>query len=180
MQNVKNRSKITDEHILALIQECVNNTKSMGYSVPKALRFLECRANRRAGLACYQDTTIVLSTFIYKESDIAIKSVIYHEIAHIVAGSYAHHGPLWQKVANKMTKVTGIKITRCYSDADMPIHAEERKSNWKYNFVCKGCGCMLHYYKRTEFVQTYNEQLSTGKPRWTCTKCGGTFDLIKD
>ena len=135
MQNIKNRAIIKNPHIVELIQECVENTKTIGYAIPKNLRFLECKASRRAGLACYKDTTIVLSTFIYKESDDAIKSIIYHEIGHIVAGAYAHHGPLWQKVVDKISKATGIKITRCYSDADMPIHAEEKKLSWKYNFV---------------------------------------------
>ena len=179
MQNIKNRSQITNERVLGLIQECLTNSKSMGFTIPQRLRFLECKAKRRAGLACYGDTTIVLSTFIYKETDIAIKSIIYHEIAHIVAGPYAHHGPVWQKVINKMSTTTGIKITRCYSDADMPIHAEEKKASWKYNFCCQGCGCQLHYMRKSEFVKTYNHKMLNGKPRWTCAHCGGTFKLVK-
>lgn len=177
--NIRNRSQITNQHILTLIQECVKNTKAMGFSVPRNLRFLECKATRRAGLACYRDVTIVLSTFLYKETDTAIKSTIYHEIGHIVAGSLAGHGPLWQKVVNKMSKTTGIKITRCYSNADMPIHAQEVQTLWKYNFRCKGCGSQLHYLRKTDFVKTYNHTMSNGKPRWTCTRCGGTFELVK-
>ena len=151
----------------------------MGFSVPANLRFLECNAVRRAGLASYVDTTIVLSTFLYKESDDAIKTVIYHEIGHIIAGSYAHHGPVWQKVVNKISKETGLSITRCYSDKDLPIHAEERKQHWIYNFHCQGCGCKLHYTRRTKFVDTYAEIMSNGKPRWTCSHCGNTFVLDK-
>ena len=179
MQNIRNRSVITDARILSLIQECVAATNKMGFTVPKNLRFLECKASRRAGLACYRDTTIVLSTFIYKEDDLAVKSIILHEIGHIVAGAYAHHGPAWQRVVSKMTTVTGIKITRCYTDSDMPIHAEERKASWKYNFRCTGCGCELHYMRRTEFCDTYKDKLYNGKYRWTCTRCGGHFEKIK-
>ena len=178
IQNVRNRAKITNPHILALIKECVDNTKAMGFSLPVNIRFLECMAVKRAGVACYRDSTIVLSTFIYKEADTSIKSVIYHEIGHLVAGPYAKHGPVWQRVVNKMTKVTGIKITRCYSDADMPLHAAERQKSWKYNFRCLGCGCELHYTKRTTFVQTYNDMIGD-KHRWTCTHCGNHFEMVK-
>ena len=178
--NIKNRAPITNPHIVALIKECVDNTKQMGYSIPTNLRFLECTAKRRAGLACYRDTTIVLSTFIYKEHDSAIKAIVYHEIGHIVAGPLAHHGPAWRSIVNKMSKVTGLKITRCYSDADMPIHAEEKKKDWKYTFKCKGCGAILHYTRAIEFVKTYDQILYNGKPRWTCTKCGKGFELVKN
>ena len=177
MQNIRNRAKITDPHIKALIKECVENTKLMGFTIPVNLRFLECKAVRRAGLACYRDKTIVLSTFLYKESDNAIRTTIYHEIGHIIAGAYAHHGPLWQKVVNKMSKETGLTITRCYSSADLPVHAEEQKKSWRYNFHCQGCGCQVHYTKRTKFVETYADVMSNGKPRWTCRHCGNTFVL---
>ena len=178
VQNIKNRAKITDLRILTLIKECVDTTKSMGFSLPTKLRFLECKAKRRAGLACYRDTTIVLSTFLYKERDTSVKSVIYHEIGHILAGSLAHHGPVWKKIVNKISAQTGIKITRCYSKEDMPVHSEEEKKTWKYSFRCKGCGAILHYHRTTEFVKTYNQMLGD-KPRWTCTKCGHGFELLK-
>ena len=178
VQNIRNREKITDRRILLLINECVENCKVMGFAIPKNIRFLQCKAIRRAGLACYRDNTIVLSTFIYKESDDAVRTIIYHEIGHLIAGSLAKHGPVWQKVVAKMSKATSLTITRCYSDADMPIHAEEKKKAWKYNFRCKGCGCELHYTRRTEFVNTYNEMLGN-KPRWTCTKCGHGFEMVK-
>lgn len=178
MQNIKNRSIITNSRILLLIKECLDNTQAMGFKCPPNIRFLQCKAQRRAGLACHADSTIVLSSFIFKEKDEAIKSIIYHELGHIIAGPHAHHGPGWYKVVNKMSAVTGIKITRCYSEEDLPIHAEEKKKAWKFNFRCKGCGCMLHYYRRTDFVNTYNQILPSGNPRWTCTKCGGTFEKI--
>ena len=180
IQNIKNRSAITNSHILDLIKECLDATKAMEFKIPRKIRFLECSAKRRAGLACYKDTTIVLSTFIYKEKDDALRSIIYHEIGHIVAGPLAKHGPVWQRIVNKMSKITGIKITRCYSDSDMPIHAEEKKKAWKYNFRCKKCGAELHYMKETEFCKTYNDVLPfSGRPRWTCTHCHGTFEKIK-
>ena len=178
IRNIRNRAPITNAHIKSLIQECVENVQTLGYSLPAELRYLECNAYRRAGLACHRDKTIVLSTFLYKEDDKAIKTVIYHELGHIIAGPLAKHGPLWKKVVQKIGKATGVNITRCYSDADCPVHAEDKKKQWKYNFRCKGCGQELHYTRKTEFVKTYNAKCGD-RPRWTCTSCGNTFELIK-
>lgn len=180
MQNVRNRAKITNQHVLSLIAECVSGTKEMGFKLPSKLKFLQCNAKRRAGLACYRDTVIVLSTFLFKESDNAIKTVIYHELGHIIAGPGTHHGPAWQRIVNHMSMVTALNITRCYSDSDLPVHAAEQKAKgYRYNFRCKGCGCELHYHKETKFVKTYDQILSyNGQPRWTCTRCGGTFEKI--
>ena len=180
IQNIKNRKAITDKHILSLIKECLNTTKELNFSIPEKLRFLQCEAKRRAGVACYRDTTIVLSSFIFKENDNAIKSIILHEIGHIIAGPLAKHGPVWKNVVAKMSKKTGIKITRCYDESDLPIHAEEKKKLWRYNFRCTGCGLELHFMKETKFVRTYDEILEyANKPRWTCSCCGGTFEKIK-
>lgn len=178
MKNVRNRCPITDKHILELIKECENTVRELGYHLPTNIKFLECKANRRAGLACYRDSTIVLSNFIFKEKDEAIKAVILHEFGHLIAGPYAHHGPLWKKVVNKISSATGISITRCYSTKDLPVHTEELQNKWKYHFRCKGCGLTVHYYRRTEFVKTY-DQLYNGKPRWYCRHCGQGFELIK-
>lgn len=180
MQNVRNRAKITDPRIQELIQECVKGTQEMGFKLPNTLKFLQCKAKRRAGLACYRGPTIVLSTFLYKEEDNAIKTVIYHELGHIIAGPGTHHGPIWQRIVNEMSMVTALNITRCYSDSDLPVHAVETKAvGYKYNFRCKRCGCELHYHKETKFVKTYDQILSyNGQPRWTCTKCGGSFEKI--
>lgn len=179
-QNIRNRTVITEPRILTLIEECVTNTKNMGFALPESLRFLERKnAKRVAGTAYTRQKVIALSEFIYKEKDSAIKAVIYHELAHIIAGPGVGHGPVWKNIVGKMTKTTGIKITRLYSDEDMPVHAAEVGKLWKYAFRCKGCGSTIHYFKATKFCKTYDQLLLSGKPRWTCTKCGGTFEKIK-
>lgn len=179
-QNIRNRTAITEPRILTLIEECVTNTKNMGFAIPESLRFLERKnAKRVAGTAHHNPKIIALSRFIYKEKDDAIKAVIYHELAHIIAGPGVHHGPVWKNIANKMTKVTGIKITRLYDDEDMPVHTAEVSSLWKHVFRCKKCGSTVHYFRTTAFCKTFDQLLPSGKPRWTCTKCGSTFEKIK-
>lgn len=179
-QNIKNRATITDPHILQLIQECVTGTKSMGFELPDSLRFLERKnAARVAGTAYCGQKIIVLSKFIYKEKDDTIRSVIYHELGHIIAGPLAKHGPVWKKVVAKMANVTGIKITRVYTPEAMPVHAEEKAKACKFIFRCEKCGALVYRHKRSRFTDTYNELNSLGRPRWTCVKCGGTFEKIK-
>lgn len=178
MKNTRNRKPITDKHVLDLITECKNICTELNYSLPCNLRFLQCEAARRAGLACHNDKTIVLSSFLFKESDKAIKTTVLHEIGHIIAGPYAKHGPVWQKIVRRISVATGLNITRCYSNSDMPIHAAAIASSYKYNFACVGCGSKIHYTKRTKFVNTYSDLMINGKPRWTCSRCGGTFKMI--
>ena len=180
IQRTRNKQAITNPHILELIQECVTNTKDMGFSLPSSLRFLERKNTKRsAGTAFCIKKVIVLSNFIYKEKDDAIKSVIYHELGHIIAGVGAHHGPVWKKIVNKMTKTTGIKIPRLYDEKTLPVHAAEKAALAKFVFRCKKCGGIMYYYKRSRFTDTYDELNKLGKPRWTCTCCGGTFEKIK-
>ena len=178
MKNIRNRKEISNPHIKRLIKDCLDTVKGIGFTVPDNLRFLECKAERRAGLACYTDTTIVLSTFIYKEDDAIVKTTILHEIAHILAGPGTHHGPVWQSIVKTINACTGYKITRCYKDSDMPIHASEKKERtYKFFFTCRGCGCKLRYMRETEFTRTYDEIMDNGKPRWTCRHCHNTFQL---
>ena len=180
IQKTRNKQAITNPHILELIQECVTNTKDMGFSLPSSLRFAERKnAKGLVGTASCVKKVIVLSNFIYKEKDDTIKSVIYHELGHIIAGAGAHHGPVWKKVVNKMTEVTGIKISRLYNDEMMPVHAAEKANIAKFIFRCKKCGGIVYYYKRARFTDTYDELNKLGNPRWTCTHCGGTFEKIK-
>ena len=179
-QNIRNRTAITEPRILKLIQECVTGTKSMGFELPNSLRFLERKnASRVAGTAYCNQRVVVLSKFIYKEKDDTIKSVIYHELGHIIAGPLAKHGPIWKKVVAKMSNVTGIKIARVYTPESMPVHAEEKANACRFIFRCKGCGALIFRYKRSRFTDTYDTLNSSGKPRWTCTKCGSTFERIK-
>ena len=177
-QNIRNRMPITNPHALNLIRECKQVCEDLGFKVPKNLRFMQCEAKRRAGLACHDDKVIVLSSFVFKESDEAIKNTILHEMGHIIAGPGIKHGPVWQRIVEKMNQATGLHITRCYDDSEMPVHAAAIAKAYKYKFACEQCGQQLKYVKRSKFVDTYNEILPTGAPRWTCAVCGGTFKKI--
>lgn len=180
IQNIRNRAEIKDPHVLALIKECVGKMKDLGYHVPTKLRFLQCKAKERAGLACYRDITIVLSTFIFEEEDNYVKQVIYHELGHIVAGPNTHHGPVWKTIMRKIEKATNLTLERCYSPDQMPKHSAAKKQKEpKYRFRCTKCGKEIFRDRLVKFVKTYDEKLPNGKPRWTCTHCGGSFEMIK-
>lgn len=179
MKHTRNRQPITNPHILELIDECLKITEQAGYEIKPAITFKQCKCVKRAGLASHDLRMVALSTFIYDEDDEFIKKTILHEIGHILVGRGHGHDALWQRTVNKLGNVIGVSISRCYAWNDIPNHKAVIANSYKYNFVCKGCGCQLHYLKRTKFVKTYDQILSNGKPRWTCTRCGNSFKLVE-
>lgn len=183
IQNVRNRKPITDKRVLGLIQSCIQCCKELGYEVPNNLKFKKCKATQRAGLACYGDCTIVLSDFLWKESDKSIQEIIYHEIAHIIAGKGVHHGPAWQKIVNKINKANNMNISRLWGKENLPVHYAEihslNYSGYKYSFRCTTCGQIIRFHRATKFTKSYDQYLGDHRPRWTCARCGGIFEKIK-
>jgi hypothetical protein len=58
------------------------------------------RAQKRLGACHYRTKTITMSpTFVQSADEHAVAQVALHEIAHVVAGSAAKHGPVWKSVA---------------------------------------------------------------------------------
>lgn len=57
-------------------------------------------AKRQLGLCRYHDKRIVLARrLVSSGQDDLIKDVIWHEVAHALAGPSAKHGPKWKKIA---------------------------------------------------------------------------------
>jgi len=58
------------------------------------------RAQKRLGACHYRTKTITMSpVFVQSADEYAVAQVVLHEIAHVVAGSAAKHGPVWKSVA---------------------------------------------------------------------------------
>ncbi len=180
----RNRYSITDQRVLMLIGTCVGNMEEWGFKLPPKITWYSSKCSKRLGQAAYKDNSITLSSFLFKETkDDNIKNTIYHELCHLVAGPGTHHGPAWQKVAKLVTQKSGLEITRLAKSEDYDyFKSEEYHNKHKYCFRCKGCGAEVHYQKRTQFVNTYSDTFTDSKgvkkPRWTCSKCGGTFEKI--
>jgi predicted SprT family Zn-dependent metalloprotease len=185
VKNMKrNRYVITDARVLTIISSCVSDMKNWGFKLPREIKFYSAECSSRLGLATYSDNSVTLSSFLFKESqDDNIRNTVYHELAHLVAGPGTHHGPKWQAVAKVITEKTGLKIERLAKTANYEYFQSEEYSNkYKYSFKCSGCGVEIHYQKKTQFVNTYADTIVDRKgvtrPRWTCSRCGGTFHKI--
>ena len=60
-------------------------------------------ARRRMGLCNYNARRLSISRHYTKAADEAqVQDTILHEIAHVIAGSRAYHGPQWKKVAREL------------------------------------------------------------------------------
>jgi predicted SprT family Zn-dependent metalloprotease len=71
-------------------------------------------AVKRAGACHYMKRYITLSRPIFSYSDVAkagARNVILHEIAHVLAGPRANHGPVWKAHARRI----GCTGDRCHS-----------------------------------------------------------------
>ena len=94
------------------------------------------RAVRRFGCANYRTKTISLSralTELNPESE--VRSTILHEIAHVLAGPKAGHGPEWRRIARSIGDDGG----RTHS-AVMPEPP--------FQGTCPGCGKQVRKVRR--------------------------------
>lgn len=65
-------------------------------------KFAFDRAKARCGQCDYTTRVITLSRFYVSDPNVPsddIRNTILHEIAHVLAGDEAAHGPLWKRVA---------------------------------------------------------------------------------
>lgn len=174
---------LTDSRVIGIINKCIQEVTEMGYKVPAGIKYKTFKSVKTFGICSYREHTLVLNEQLLKEDENCIRNTVMHELAHFIAGPRAKHGPEWKKVANRISVATGLSITRTNPIASHAAVAEYRASKIKYRFKCKGCGCTLEYTKMTKFVRTYDETYETyggeKKPRWTCSCCGNTFEMIK-
>lgn len=108
------------------------------------------RALKRAGLCSYTKKTISLSGhFVLRNPIEEVLDTILHEIAHVIAGPAAKHGPIWKATCLKI----GARPERCRnaSQTSMP--------KGKYQAICGGCNKVFHMHRRP-------------KRKYNCRKCG--------
>lgn len=182
-KETKTWKTLTDDRVIGIINKCIEEVTEMGYKVPEGIKFKTFKSVKTFGICSYREHALVLNEQLLKEDENCIRNTVMHELAHFIAGSKAKHGPEWKKVANRISVETGLNISRTNSFETHPEVAKYREENIKYKFKCRGCGCTLKYTKKTEFVRTYADTFETfsgeKKPRWTCSRCGNTFEMVK-
>lgn len=178
----RNRYEIKNTRVLKLIDSCVTDMKSWGIPLPEHITWKSCKCDKRLGLATIGKNIITLSDFLFDEpKDNSIKSVIYHELAHLAAGPGEHHGPKWKAIANLITQESGIKVTRCADPREYEYFKTIQKDD-KYRFRCTGCGVEVSYQKKSHFVKSYNKTFisASGERKycWVCKYCKNHFEKI--
>lgn len=114
--------------------------------------FAWSNAKKTFGRVNYPSRTLYLSRPMCElNSDARMEDTIRHEIAHILAGRGAKHGPVWKAMARKVGATP-----HATHRADAPVPA-------KWEATCLHCGREFKRHRLTRNV------------RWasSCPKCGG-------
>lgn len=109
----------------------------------------DSRPKRRLGQCRYGPKEIAISSF-HVDGTSPLESVLNtlrHEVAHILAGSKAKHGPIWRSWARKV----GADPSRCGS-----IDAEHMPAK-KWELVCRNCNKVLaKRHRRSNMSNRYH------------------------
>ena len=122
------------------------------------------RLETSAGICKYTSKTIELADRMMKWEDSKEEEVIdtlLHETAHALAGSKAHHGPVWKKWALKI----GGTGDRCHN-------MTFTQSNAKAYYVC---ACSKHPINR---ITNRVKQVMKGNGIVRCKKCKGIVHVV--
>ena len=100
------------------------------------------------GMCCYNENLLKFSTYLFDCPDAEIIDTIRHEIAHIIAGYDAAHGPAWKKIAKKL----GCSNIRACSDSAHFDHATLKAA--KYVVAWKKTNKVVRAYFRKPSPRT--------------------------
>lgn len=104
------------------------------------------RASRRFGAAIHrygQPWELRLSAkLVVLNEEAQVRDVILHEVAHLLAGHAAGHGPRWQEVCRRI----GARPERCYDAAVVA------RPPAPLALVCPGCHRRQDVYRRSRRV----------------------------
>jgi len=81
-------------------------------------------------------------------SDDKVLNTILHEMAHIIAGREAGHGPAWKDACRRLG-MSEKDITRC---GDAKDNALAPKHKW--HGICPACGVIIKRHKLTKKART--------------------------
>lgn len=189
LAEMKGKLSITEEKIITYINDCIKDLKSLGYNIDNDIDFMWGEASGTFGTMFWPDNEnsnyiLVLNKHMIDEPEEAIKSTIYHELAHYInnkqlldkgiaywydydrlkwdsrlykQGIHGSHGQWWQKVVNNINSKLGTNISRT---SNYQLHTgvgDYAKTKNKYMVTCKNCGNVLTYSRKTDFVKNPNE-----------------------
>ena len=117
------------------------------YIPDKGYYFVFDNSKRRFGCCHYGTRHISMSrTLVELNPESEVRDVILHEIAHVLAGAGASHGPLWMSWCVKI----GARPERCYDSKQVVTPPA------KYQAECHICHHVYKKYKKPPTGRTYS------------------------
>lgn len=164
-----------DTRVLGWCEECVDVMNQIGYPI----KDIDWRVTKKPvaswyGMAYKKINMVILNSKLLEEEENAVKNTILHELAHIAAPEYSHHGYEWQCICEKIRRYTGQVITRTNPFSQHAAVKAHRDAAIRYEFVCPECGCHIRKIRRTRFVDEYDQLANDGGPKWWCARCRKT------
>lgn len=165
-------NQLTNNKILnSEFKSCILFLEENGYrfSVPISLE-ISVRS-RALGKCCYTKNShrVIINMGIVEQGGDILKQTILHELIHCLTPG-SHHGYGWKVIANRVSALTGLNITRLTSTEPL---GEDYKMKFKHVYRCTECGKLFGYarlpnwHNRTQYV------------RCRCSNKYGTLEKIK-
>ena len=166
------------KNLQVLYGECVAEVEAAGIKPGKIVEVKATNMKKTYGSTVRNDSTNSTSKYPTYTIRIArdllkdetptkeVKATIIHEICHTVEGCF-NHGSIWNSKVEIMNKKYGYKIKRKSSLTERGL---ENIFNYKYEYVCRGCGQKVGFNRMCDFVR-YTEN-------YKCGKCGNKFERV--
>ena len=163
------------DKVYSIIRQYIDELEDKGFIVRTLSKIEFTRSFHRHGYCRTYATNnlFVIGISAYRLADgwQGVRETILHELCHAIAPYGAGHGKEWQKVADKVGSLYGIKIQR-YD----PHSIKTYESAYRYVAKCDKCGVTWSYMRKTEFIK---DVLADNASTWTCA-CGGKhFSMVK-
>lgn len=159
--------------LLKVVEECKAELDKLNIEYASNITF---KVNKRFKRCFGNCKRISKDKYVIEVSDVLLqpcmptkelKNTIIHELLHTVKGGMCHTGT-WKQCANRVNNAYDYDIQRCGSFEKLGI---ENTKEYKYKFVCDGCGQVIYRMKKSKFV--------TDTHRYRCSRCCSTFTRVR-
>ena len=173
------------ERLNKLFKECMKLMKDKNYPISEDIhsQLGMINAKHTLGLCKHRKEFVVKRGFYTKnyiyinkafltvEDELAIKSVLMHELIHTIRNC-DNHGRMFKFYAKKANEDFGVKISTKASDLECEAFDKGQKDLGivpKYEVVCMECGQVTPFYRKNKLC---NYLLNDIPNEYYCSKCG--------
>ncbi len=155
-----------------LIRECESELDALAFDYGDIEWSINTRAKKRWGqcktIGSHKYSISIARILLEDDvDDIATKTTMIHEMLHAVDKNKNGHKGNWLRLANTVRNAYGYDIKRTSTTAEKGIVQPAEEPNYKYIYVCLGCGSVVRKIRRSNFTEHPN--------RYICPECKGKF-----